>query len=259
MKITYSTHKPLELLKEKNLSKMLIIEHDRIGINTIFPRLKIVFNNNLNAFTSSINAISNTFAEAALMAQHKLFDLYLNIYKNPEEEGITLQGTFMYNQVVMMCNLKGKSEQTILVFHRSGPLVYAFHEINGQITLDWNSKHYGTQIDENNDIYFMLALIFPLFKNYARMETKLLPAGKKTKDISGKYINDTNSDVIVLDSRWFTTLVKSDGFKVRGHFRLQPKKVAGSWTRELIWIDEFEKSGYTAPARMLNEQIEIER
>lgn len=25
----------------------------------------------------------------------------------------------------------------------------------------------------------------------------------------------------------------------------------GEWTRELIWISEFEKTGYTAPARMI--------
>jgi len=57
-----------------------------------------------------------------------------------------------------------------------------------------------------------------------------------------------------LDSKWFTTLVKSDAFHVRGHFRLQPKKKDGEWTKELIWINDFQKEGYTAPARRLQQQ-----
>ena len=91
-----------------------------------------------------------------------------------------------------------------------------------------------------------------LFKKYAQVETKYLPANKTTKDINCKYVNETSSNITILDSKWFTTLVKSDAFKVRGHFRLQPKKKDGEWTKELIWINDFTKDGYTAPARILN-------
>lgn len=56
-----------------------------------------------------------------------------------------------------------------------------------------------------------------------------------------------------MDSKWFTNLVKSDGFKVRGHFRFQPKKKDGVWTKELIWINEFEKSGYNREAGVLKQ------
>jgi hypothetical protein len=37
---------------------------------------------------------------------------------------------------------------------------------------------------------------------------------------------------------------------VSGHFRLQPKKSNGEWTKELIWIDEFGKTGYTSNAKI---------
>ena len=60
----------------------------------------------------------------------------------------------------------------------------------------------------------------------------------------------------ILNSTWFTTLVKSDNFKVRGHFRLQPKKKGGEWTKEIIWVNEFVKSGYTAPAKKLTNKID---
>lgn len=90
-----------------------------------------------------------------------------------------------------------------------------------------------------------------LFIRFAEVETKFLPAGKRVKDFNCKYVNESAVNLTVYDSRWFTTLVKSDAFRVRGHFRLQPKKKDGQWTKELIWISDFEKSGYTAPARKL--------
>lgn len=92
---------------------------------------------------------------------------------------------------------------------------------------------------------------FEVFLKYAEIETKHLPPKSKVKDGKKQHKNETNSTVTILDSTWFTTLVKSDAFKVRGHFRLQPYG-EGRKERKLIWINDFQKSGYTAPARKLN-------
>lgn len=97
-------------------------------------------------------------------------------------------------------------------------------------------------------------ILMVLFIKYAKVEIKYLPAGQKVKGIDCKYVNDTKEDIRLLDSTWFTTLVKSDAFKVRGHFRLQPKKKDGEWTKELIWISDFEKHGYTRKAGILKEE-----
>lgn len=98
----------------------------------------------------------------------------------------------------------------------------------------------------NMDIsYFM---DYYLFIKYAEIETKYLKANQKIRDVTCKYINDTSMNIKILDSTWFTNLVKSDAFKVRGHFRLQPKKKEGEWTKELIWINDFQKEGYTKRA-----------
>ena len=88
-----------------------------------------------------------------------------------------------------------------------------------------------------------------MFKNYAEIETKYLKPKEKTKFVNCKYINETNSDVTLLNSTWFTNLVKSDSFNVRGHFRLQPKKINGEFTKELIWINGFKKNGYVSNAK----------
>lgn len=94
------------------------------------------------------------------------------------------------------------------------------------------------------------------FIKYAEVETKVLPANKVTREISCKYVNDTMFNITRLDSTWFTNLVKSDAFKVRGHLRLQPKKIEGKWTRELIWIKDFIKNGYTRKAGILAQETE---
>ncbi len=50
--------------------------------------------------------------------------------------------------------------------------------------------------------------------------------------------------VIKVDSFYNTNINVIAPFMVRGHFRNQPKKVDGIWTREPIYIDTFMKNGY---------------
>lgn len=99
-------------------------------------------------------------------------------------------------------------------------------------------------VDEYLNGLFYDTILLLNFIKYAEIETKYLPAGQKVKTTNCKYTNETNSNIKILDSTWFTELVKSEAFKVRGHFRLQPKKKGGEWTKELIWIKDFDKSGY---------------
>ncbi len=97
-------------------------------------------------------------------------------------------------------------------------------------------------------------LLFHLFRQYSDLEVKHLPASTGgTPKIVGAYQNHTKSDIKIWDSLWFTTLVKSDSFKVSGHFRLQPYG-PGMKERKLIWINEFTKNGYTREAKMLQEE-----
>lgn len=100
-----------------------------------------------------------------------------------------------------------------------------------------------------SDIYTML-----LFIKYCPIETKMIKAGKKDKVVGNKYVNETKSDIEILDSGWFTTIIRSEGFGVGGHFRMQPYGPANAM-RKLIWINPFEKTGYTRTAKVLNQPI----
>ena len=84
------------------------------------------------------------------------------------------------------------------------------------------------------------------------IETLFLDPGKsnnKPKN-SGKIINTSRVPVTIVDSRWNTIVVRTDGFGVRGHFRLQPCGT-GRADRKLVWIAAFEKHGYTRRAGVL--------
>jgi hypothetical protein len=103
-----------------------------------------------------------------------------------------------------------------------------------------------------NDYLFKEILAVLLFIKHAEIEIKNLPPNRQIWD--GQtciYNNKTNTNIQVIDSTWFTTLVKSDAFKVRGHFRLQPCG-DGKSKRKLVWINEFNKDGYTRKARKID-------
>lgn len=70
--------------------------------------------------------------------------------------------------------------------------------------------------------------------------------GKTKKE--GKITNTSDYNVYVVDSSWNKLIIRTDGFAVRGHFRLQPCG-ANMTDRKLIWIDAFEKHGYKRQPR----------
>ncbi|MDI9366309.1 MAG: hypothetical protein QM541_15230 [Flavobacterium sp.] len=93
---------------------------------------------------------------------------------------------------------------------------------------------------------------FLLFKEYAELETKIIQKGREPRVVlnNEKYVTDLDLPIKIIDSTWFTTLIKSDSFKVSGHFRLQPYG-EGLKQKKLIWISEYQKDGIIREAKML--------
>lgn len=108
------------------------------------------------------------------------------------------------------------------------------------------TKFFDSPIEDPlGEVRYMLN--FMLFKKYAPVDIEVVGMMKKrVSSVSKeKTVNDTGIDVILLDSRWFRSIIRTEGFSVRGHFRLQPCKDSdGLWTRKLIYINEYEKHGY---------------
>lgn len=109
--------------------------------------------------------------------------------------------------------------------------------------------------DQGRDMAWWIAdlMLFKTFLKYAEAETKIIAPNKKDYHIGVKYLNETDNKVQILDSSYFTSISRTEGFGVRGHFRFQPcgKEMSG---RRLIWISDFQKTGYHRKAKILNQQ-----
>lgn len=108
----------------------------------------------------------------------------------------------------------------------------------------------------NRNYWLLLILGFVVFKNYCDIETVEVEGGRKVKTKNDKYVNETKSNIKVLDCTWFTNLVRTGAFMVgdeTGGFLRWQHYGPGKSQKKLIWIDPFEKQGYTRKAKILNQ------
>jgi hypothetical protein len=146
-------------------------------------------------------------------------------------------------RVMIFAKRKGMSEP-FLAF-------YAGILDNVEITyMAQNVREDGVTID--GAILDIIGLI--LFTRFCEVETKMVAPGKKVIHGTDKYFNETELDVEILDSTWFTNIVRTEGFMVgaetMGFFRWQAVG-PGRAERKLIWVAPFEKKGYSRKAGVL--------
>jgi len=79
-------------------------------------------------------------------------------------------------------------------------------------------------------------------------EIILKPGEKMGTKKSGKLINEIKQPLIIVTSKWNITSIRTEGFKVSGHFRLQPFGKGRNQVR-VQWIDPFDKEGYVRGAK----------
>lgn len=263
MKISYRTHPILKMLETGLLGELMVAEEDYMHYGSYSHMFDKLWAAGSEEFAKNIQIITKPFAEAISLSMNKMNDenLVKELYTQ-EIFGTIIKGP------VSLCYWnwpKPEGGHYMIYFHFietiRGPMLMQSH-ISIDVDKDYKGKSMiycpMERLKNKEPKHIMqfditaLSIILNFIK-YAQVETKYLPAGQRVKDIDCKYVNDTKSNITYLDSKWFTTLVKSDAFRVRGHFRLQPKKKDGEWTKELIWINEFQKTGYTAPARKLKQ------
>jgi hypothetical protein len=109
-------------------------------------------------------------------------------------------------------------------------------------------------LDQGRDLAWWVAdlMMFNTFLKYAEVQSKIVNAKKKDHHLGVKYVNETSNKVKILDSTYFTTISRTEGFGVKGHFRLQPYGI-GMKDRRLQWISDFKKHGYTRVAKISNQ------
>lgn len=215
-------------------------------------------------FRNKIQYISQPFYEAYLKGRHKLATVF-------DKEEIDQSGTWIWqagqfthtNFYYLKTHGTGDNwcaDYMFIQFSKHSKNDFKSIDIFISGTCDENDKiHEKTFIWKgHNDNgcdhthYFAFLVSFICFMKYCETETKIIKPNGRENHIGTKYVNETNSKIEIVDSTWFTTIVRSDGFNVRGHFRFQPCG-AGLQSRKLIWISDFEKTGYTRTAKVLNQ------
>lgn len=104
--------------------------------------------------------------------------------------------------------------------------------------------------------FVLLTQRLAFFIRYANIETKIVNKNTVSgiRCVEDKIHSDFDFNIEVVDSTWFTSIIREKGFGVRGHFRLQPCG-EGLKEKKLIWINDFEKTGYTRIAGKLKQEV----
>lgn len=103
-------------------------------------------------------------------------------------------------------------------------------------------EHFGHQDVKNIEkFYYSLFCFMYLTEND---EIIVAPGTKHgTKKSLDNLLNESKFPITIVNSRWNTTSVRTEGFDVSGHFRLQPCGEGFNKTK-IIFIEPFRKLGY---------------
>lgn len=113
------------------------------------------------------------------------------------------------------------------------------------------SENLIPEFDFQPSDFVLKILLHIIFKKYAPIEYVVTNKNnKKAKINNQKFINESESEVTIIDSSWFTNITRTKGFNVRGHFALRACGV-GRKDRRLVWIKGFKKNGYKRQAKKL--------
>lgn len=108
---------------------------------------------------------------------------------------------------------------------------------------DETSERFNDIVNYENSTFVVQLLTYLIFGDITE---KHVPPKVKTQIGSTRFLNNSKLNITFCDSLW-KQRINVDGFKVRGHFRLQA--CGEEWKkRKLIWIEEFEKHGYNRKA-----------
>jgi hypothetical protein len=187
--------------------------------------------------------LTDTFEQAILTAMPKIKDKNSHVNNIPSDCGIifTDKGFSIY-----LSNPSDKLMKLVVYgFTKTDLTTFAYMDSEGKVGgLACAIKNGGEYNDtEALHEYIHSFLVAIYFIHNCEIEQKVLTPKNKLKINSTKYLNESSSDITILDCRWFTELIRNIPFNVKGHYRWQAHGLNFS-KRKLKWISDFEKKGY---------------
>lgn len=223
--------------------------------------IKAVINNGKPHFGRNVQFITMPFFDAYKKAANKVFDLL------KEETLGSMAGTFIVPVgggavktifYALENYTPGKVKGLYLEFIRSKEYeetrCEAVFSIDSKDEPDNTALRYYMsdgyeQIGATCTDFVWSFLCMLGFLKFCDIETKIIVPKEKYRDSKkNRYFNETKSKIEILDSTWFTTIVRDEDFEVSGHFRLQPYG-PGRRNKRWIYINDFTKHGYVRRAK----------
>ncbi|GAC1385853.1 MAG: hypothetical protein NVSMB45_15100 [Ginsengibacter sp.] len=143
--------------------------------------------------------------------------------------------------------LMGKNRMVRFVVHIGVIMGFYYDDKNNRLfNFFIELEEGGYDYEEEFEKEFSTVMQILTFVELGDIEVKTLEAGRNNggKKNVDKVTNTSKNTVYVVDSSWNQLIIRTTGFAVRGHFKLQPCG-KGLIDRKLIWVNAFEKHGYT--------------
>lgn len=246
------THLPEQFNLLKDLKKYNLEQYADYGIDDKFNKAK----NDLN-YLYQIACIPS----AAPSVYHKSYYItktvnnsldYLNVSKSGPHYNWTIfkdlpdgRHTFIFtNDTLLRFTITGQLLNFLWIGNRFEPKMSTvwIDRVTNEMhpAFDNELKH---SLDEVT-LYKLLCFIF-LSEN----EERIVPPGKSygTRKQPDALSNDTNVPVTIVNSCWNITSIRTEGFNVSGHLRVQPCG-PGLSQHKIIFIEPFKKNGYIRKA-----------
>ena len=228
-------------------------EKDRDAIGTALDIMRPMFlkwPEYAELFSKQVDMVSDPFFMAAMNNRDRIVNEQTLREILPPGEKVS--GTLIWKKIVFCYCYEGYQneacEHVTVIAHYEGRMFYACDDLKEFLSKE-NCVVEG--ISPLNDFMKIAPVIILLFKKYAEVETVEAQKDKKVRTPDGdKLLVETDVKVNYIDCSWFRTIVRNEGFMVSGHFRLQPCKKDGEWTRKLIYIEPYQKHGYTRKAKI---------
>jgi len=191
---------------------------------------------------------TNTFKDAIRTAIPKIIDKNKHLNEIPSDCGIifTDKGFSLYlsnptdKKLKLLCF--GFTKDTLTTYG----MIDNDGKFGGFACCLKDGKPYNDTEELNAYLNSMLISLY--FIHNCEIEQKVLKPNDKHRENGNKHFNESKSDIIFLDCNWFTELIRNTPFHVKGHLRWQHHG-EGFKKRKLIWISDFEKSGYQRKAK----------
>lgn len=140
---------------------------------------------------------------------------------------------FFHNKFELQDKVKGTGHTLFVLFY--------LNRVTGELC-----EHFEHQdVKSIEEMVYKFLCFFYLTDN---QEEVITPGKVHGTRKTGKTLNDFDFPVTIVTSKWNITTIRTEGFDVSGHFRVQPCG-EGRANSKIIFIEPFKKNGYIRKAK----------